>query len=98
MPTSRAKRPATTGASQEAKTVVPPSSDMLQLILRQHIQKRHLQLGFWTKNEHDQDHRLRQGQLDHVHSDMVQSAGSDTDTEEKSTEKQEAAVDAKDEG
>lgn len=97
MPTSRAKKPVPPGVSQ-AKTVVPSSSEMLQLILRQHIQKRHPQLGFWTKNEHDQDHRLRQEQLDHVHSDMVQTAEPEQDVEENPTEKQEAAVDAKDEG
>lgn len=49
------------------RVTVTPSEEMTQQILRMHIQKRHARLGFWSRGEHDADHRLHDSQLDHTH-------------------------------
>jgi hypothetical protein len=47
--------------------VIPPAEQMTIQYFRMHLQARHARLGFWTLNEHDQDHRIRETALDHVH-------------------------------
>jgi hypothetical protein len=50
------------------RITVPAASSMTLQTLRLHIQKRHLpRLGFWDRRAHDEDHRRRKTQLDHIH-------------------------------
>jgi hypothetical protein len=52
---------------QQDKQLVINVYDMLLQPFRLHCQTRHPQMRFRTKNEHDQDHRLHEDNLDHVH-------------------------------
>lgn len=46
---------------------VPNAAQMVQQRLREHIRKRHDWLRFWSRGEHDADHRERPERQDHTH-------------------------------
>jgi hypothetical protein len=54
---------------KDDRVEVPEVDGMLAQTFRLHCQTRHPGLGFWEKNEHKQDHRLRGEYLDHVHTE-----------------------------
>lgn len=91
MPPRRSKEP------EKKLKIVKAVKDMIQLDLRQHIQRRHPGLGFWTKNEHNQDHRIRGDEaLDHTHAPS-EAEKAEMEAQEE-TPREEEASDAKDEG
>jgi hypothetical protein len=51
------------------KVLVPAVDNLLAQPFRLHCQLRHPGLGFYSHNEHEQDHRMRESFLDHVHAD-----------------------------
>lgn len=59
-------------AAKPELTLVKAVSEMIQMHFRQHCLQRHASLGFYHKNEHEQDHRLHQESLDHIHSNMIE--------------------------
>lgn len=52
---------------EQDKVRVPAVGNLLAQPFRLHCQLRHPGLGFYSRNEHEQDHRMRKDSLDHVH-------------------------------
>ncbi len=58
-------------SKQEEKQLVINAYDMLLQPFRLHCQTRHAQtMHFRTKSEHEQDHRLHDDRLDHIHAKL----------------------------
>jgi hypothetical protein len=57
---------------QEEKKRVADAWAMLLQPFRLHCQTRHPNMGFRTRNEHEQDHRLHADTLDHIHTKKEQ--------------------------
>lgn len=60
MPPRRQKGSAT-------KLEIPDVKGMMAQTFRLHCQIRHPALGFWSRGEHDSDHRLHAETIDHIH-------------------------------
>lgn len=53
------------------RITVPLARSMLAQPFRLHCQKRHPMMKFWSKGEHEADHRMHDESLDHTHVEEV---------------------------